>query len=158
MLLLGVGNVLFGDDGFGPEALTHFTDNYELPEDVHAMDVGTGVRKVLFALSLSEQVPEQIFILDAVDGGAGDGKIGEVPLESLSSGESGGFSLHHAPSGNLLRELRDRRGVKVHIVACDVGAVPEVVQPGLSPAVRQGVVTAARHLAERLGVRSRHSS
>jgi coenzyme F420 hydrogenase subunit delta len=155
VLILGVGNILFGDDGFGPEAVAHLKESYELPNDVYAMDVGTGVRKLLFTLSLSEQLPEEIFILDAVDGGRGDWQVGEIPLEALPSSKADDFSLHQLPSSNLLRELQDERGVKVTVVACDVGAVPQVIQAGLSTAAREGVVAAARHLAQRLGLKGK---
>lgn len=153
VLVLGVGNILFGDDGFGPQAVAHLAENYELPDDVYAMDVGTGARKLLFTLTLGERLPEEIVILDAVDGGRGDRQVGEIPLEALPGSKADDFSLHQLPSSNLLRELQDERGVKVTVVACDVGAMPQVIQASLSPAAREGAITAARHLAERLGLR-----
>jgi coenzyme F420 hydrogenase subunit delta len=155
VLILGVGNILFGDDGFGPGTVAHLEENYDLPDDAYAMDVGTGVRKLLFTLSLSEQLPEEIVILDAVDGGRGDRQVGEIPLEALPSSKVDDFSLHQLPSSNLLRELQDERGVKVTVVACDVGAVPQVIQADLSTAAREGVVAAAEHVAERLGLKEK---
>ena len=67
VLILGVGNLLFGDDGFGPAVADTLLRNYLIPEDIYVMDVGTGVRKLLFTLTLSEDRPEEIVIVDAVD-------------------------------------------------------------------------------------------
>src|SRR5450759_4566036 len=65
-LVLGVGNILFGDDGFGPEVVRRLIDHYRIPDDMYVMDVGTGARKILFTVTLSEVRPEEIVIVDAV--------------------------------------------------------------------------------------------
>ena len=39
--ILGVGNVLMGDDGFGPYVARTLGARYELPEHVEVQDVGT---------------------------------------------------------------------------------------------------------------------
>ncbi len=149
VLILGVGNVLCGDDGFGPTAVDHLIRHYHIPADVYVMDVGTGVRKLLFTLALGENLPEEIVIVDAVDGGKGDWRVGEIPLETLTTRHRNPLSLHDPPTSNLLRELQALRGVNVTVVACDVGAVPRTVRPGLSPRARRAVSVACRNLAER---------
>jgi hydrogenase maturation protease len=40
-LVLGLGNVLMGDDGLGPVAVRTFEAEYNLPPDVQAIDLGT---------------------------------------------------------------------------------------------------------------------
>ena len=149
VLILGVGNVLFGDDGFGPQVADHLARQYCLPDDVYVMDAGTGVRKILFTLSLSEARPAEIVVVDAVDWGREVGRVFDLPVEALPVTKLDDFSLHHAPTSNLLRELQDGCGVKVTVVACDVGAVPQMIQPGLSPSVDQAVAAAGRQIAER---------
>lgn len=151
VLVLGVGNVLFGDDGFGPAAVARLAQDHEVPDDVYVMDVGTGVRKLLFTLALSEALPEEIIVLDAVDGGRGDGRLGEVALDDLPVAKLDDFSLHQVPTSNLLRELRER-GVAVTILACDVNHVPSSIEVGLSPATEQAVAEASAMLAARLGL------
>ena len=44
VLIFGCGNVLFGDDGFGPQVVEYLTQHYKLPSDVYALDVGTSIR------------------------------------------------------------------------------------------------------------------
>jgi coenzyme F420 hydrogenase subunit delta len=149
VLVLGVGNTLFGDDGFGPEVVHHLMQNYRIPDDMYVMDVGTGVRKLLFTLALSDRQPEEIVILDAVNGGRGDGKVGEIPIDALPVSKMDDFSLHQVPASNMLHELQDRGEVKVAILACDVGVVPEMIQPGLSPDTARAVITASERIARR---------
>jgi coenzyme F420 hydrogenase subunit delta len=43
-LVFGWGNILFGDDGFGPAVVKYLQDNYPLPEEVLALDAGTSYR------------------------------------------------------------------------------------------------------------------
>jgi coenzyme F420 hydrogenase subunit delta len=152
VLVLGVGNLLFGDDGFGPEVVDFLSRHYRLPPDVCVLDVGTGARKLLFTLTLSEARPEQVVIVDAVDWGQGDGQVFEIPVEDLPVTKVDDFSLHQVPTSNMLRELQERCGVKVTVVACDVGAVPQMIQPGLSPPVAQAVGAAGRRIAARFGL------
>ncbi len=149
VLILGVGNMLFGDDGFGPEVVEHLTRHYRLPDDVCALDVGTGARKILFTVTLSETRPEEIVIVDAVDWGNSNGKILEIPVESLPVTKVDDFSLHQVPTSNMLRELQDQCGVKVTVIACDVGVIPQMIEPGLSAKTGEAVVAASQLIAER---------
>lgn len=154
VLILGVGNILFGNDGFGPEAIDHLTRHYALPDDIHALDVGTGARKVLFTVSLSETRPQEIVILDAVDWGQEIGSVSEIPVESLPITKVDDFSLHQVPTSNLLRELQDKCGVKVTVMACDVGPIPQVIEPGLSPNVQQSVIEVCQQISIRFPLKS----
>ncbi len=43
ILIFGCGNVLFGDDGFGPAAIEHLHQHHDLPETIMAEDVGTSI-------------------------------------------------------------------------------------------------------------------
>jgi coenzyme F420 hydrogenase subunit delta len=151
VLVLGVGNILFGDDGFGPVVADHLAGDYRIPEDMYVMDVGTGVRKLLVTLALSDNLPEEIIIVDAVDRGKGDGKISEIPPEELPVAKVDDFSLHHMPTSNLLLELQER-GTHITVLACDVGVVPQVIRPGLSPKTSRAAITATRRVADRLGL------
>ena len=154
VLILGVGNVLFGNDGFGPEVIDHLTRHCAIPEDVDILDVGTGARKVLFTVSLSETRPQEIVIVDAVDWGQEIGSVSEISVESLPITKIDDFSLHQVPTSNMLRELQDDCGVKVSVIVCDVGGIPQMIEPGLSSEIEAAVVTAARRIAERYGLKS----
>ena len=152
VLILGVGNMLFGDDGFGPEVVDHLTRHYHLPDDVCALDVGTGARKILFTVTLSESRPEEIVIVDAVDWGNSSGKILEIPVESLPVTKVDDFSLHQVPTSNMLRELQDQCAVKVTVIACDVGLIPQMIEPGLSAKTGEAVIAASQLIANRFNL------
>ncbi|MFQ5421624.1 MAG: hydrogenase maturation protease, partial [Anaerolineae bacterium] len=149
VLILGVGNVLFGDDAFGPEVADYILRHYQIPDDMYVMDVGTGVRKLLFTLTLSEKHPEEIIVVDAVDWGQDLGQVSEISASDLPVTKIDDFSLHQVPTSNMLHELQERCGVKVSVIACDVAVMPGMIQPGMSDVVRTAVVTAAKMLAER---------
>ncbi len=50
IIIAGVGNELFGDDGFGPAVIRALSE-YELPDNVKAMDVGLGGPHLVFSMS-----------------------------------------------------------------------------------------------------------
>ncbi len=147
VVILGVGNILFGDDGFGPEVANYLTSHYAIPDDIYVMDVGTGVRKLLFTITLSEVKPEKIVVVDAVDWGLDLGSLTVMSAADLPASKVDDFSLHQLPTSNLLRELQEDCGVIVTVVACDVSVMPGTIQPGLSPAIQNAVIAAAQLIA-----------
>ncbi len=148
ILIAGCGNKLFGDDGFGPEVVEYLTKNYSIPENVCLMDVGTGIRKILFTISLSESRPELIVIIDAVDKGRNPGEIFEISLDEIPEEKIDDFSIHQVPSSNLLKELQDLCSVKVRVMACQIKKIPETIQSGLSAPVKKAVPLMAQKIAE----------
>jgi coenzyme F420 hydrogenase subunit delta len=155
VLILGCGNWLFGDDGFGPAVIQHFCEQYVVPETVCAMDVGTGVRQVLFTLALSPNRPRKIVLVDAVDKGRTPGEIFELKLEDLPLEKSEGFSVHQAPSTNLARELR-KAGVRLKTFVCQVESIPQCVQPGLSAAVGNAIGEMCEKIVHELRTGEKH--
>jgi len=143
VLILGVGNVLFGDDGFGPAAANHLLKNCKIPSDVYVLDVGIGAGDVLFTVALSQEKPEKIIVLDAVDIGRKPGEIFELSIDDLPANKITDFSMHLFPATNLLKELRDQMGVDVIILACQAEQIPDSVSLGLSDSVRQALPKAA---------------
>ena len=149
VVILGVGNILFGDDGFGPEVANYLINHYAIPDDTYVMDVGTGVRKLLFTITLSDVKPEEIVVVDAVDWGQDIGSLSLMSAAELPTSKVDDFSLHQLPTSNLLCELQEDCGVKVTVVACDVSVMPGTIRPGLSNAVQRAVLAAAQLIADR---------
>jgi len=145
-LVLGVGNILFGDDGFGCAVVEHVEERYPVPEAVCLLDVGTGVRKLLFTLCLSSARPQRLLILDAIDAGRSPGEIFEIDPAEIPPVKLDDFSLHQLPTSNLLRELQESCGVEVRVLACQTGPLPEDISQGLSKAVGDAVPQAAEWL------------
>ncbi|MFQ6061110.1 MAG: hydrogenase maturation protease [Thermoplasmata archaeon] len=149
IVVLGCGNVLFGDDGFGPNVAEHLSRNYSLPEYALILDVGTSVRELLFTMLLSERRPENLIIVDAVDRGRTPGEIFEIPIEDIPERKTDDFSMHQVPTSNMLKELRDLANISVIVIACQVLRVPEEVEPGLSDPVSEAVPKACRIIYEK---------
>lgn len=147
MLILGVGNILFGDDGFGPAVVESLLSDYAVPDDIYIMDVGTGVRKLLFTLLLGDSHPLEIVIVDAVDWGHQIGEVKIISADELPITKIDDFSLHQVPTSNMLRELQERCQVKVSVVVCDVGVLPQRIEPGLSAEIAEAVRIASRKIA-----------
>jgi len=142
-VVLGVGNILFGDDGFGCAVVDYVESHYPVPEAVCLLDVGTGVRKLLFTLCLSPARPQRLLILDAIDAGRSPGEIFEIDPAEIPPVKLDDFSLHQLPTSNLLRELQETCGVEVRVLACQTGPLPEEISQGLSKAVSGAVPQAA---------------
>ena len=145
-LILGVGNILFGDDGFGPAVVDYLDKHCRAPEHVAILDVGTGAREILFNIALAEEKPNRIVIVDALDCQREPGDIFAVPIEDLPEKKIDDFSLHQLPTSNLLKELRDLCQVEVILLAAQPEYIPETVAYGLSKKLQDAVPKAAEHI------------
>ncbi|MGO8793923.1 MAG: hydrogenase maturation protease [Candidatus Sulfotelmatobacter sp.] len=154
IVVLGVGNILFGDDGFGCAVVDYVESHYPVPEAVSLLDAGTGVRKLLFTLCLSPMRPERLLILDAIDAGRTPGEIFEIDPSEIPPVKLDDFSLHQLPTSNLLRELQEGCGVEVRVLACQTGPLPEEIMQGLSKAVSDAVPKAAEWLVHEYFLRT----
>jgi coenzyme F420 hydrogenase subunit delta len=144
VLVLGCGNVLMGDDGFGPAVIHKLEQQYDLPDDVHAADVGTSVRDILFNVTLLERRPERIIIVDAAEHpGREPGEVYEISVDEIPHKKTIDYSFHQFPTTNLLKEIQDRCGIEVTIIAAQADGKLEEVRPGLSESMREAVRKAA---------------
>ena len=155
VVIFGCGNILLGDDGFGPTVVEKLYACGAVPAWAEVIDAGTSVREFLFDIALSEQRPELIVVIDAVDAGRPPGDVFEIPLDDIPAVKVSDYSLHQAPTSNLLRQLRDHCAVEVVVVACQVGEIPDEVKMGLSPKVEDAVARATQLIEKRFLQRDR---
>jgi coenzyme F420 hydrogenase subunit delta len=147
ILIFGCGNILFGDDGFGPAVVKHLQENYELPGDVLVQDVGTGIREILFDLALSEKKPDKLIIVDAVDyPDRAPGDVFEISVDGIPAKKTSDFSLHQFPTVNILKELQEETKIAIHIIVAQVAYLPEEVHPGLSAEITRALPEVCRRL------------
>ena len=149
VLILGCGNMLIGDDGFGPAVVQRLCENFPVPADVCVLDAGTSVREILFDTILSDKKPVTIVVVDAMDCGRQPGELFWLQIDALPQVKLDDFSMHQIPTSNLLRELRDLCGIEVIVMACQVSGPTDRVSPGLSTPVERAVEEAAALLAEK---------
>ena len=149
VLILGCGNILIGDDGFGPAVAQRLRGNFAIPADVCVFDAGTSVREILFDTVLSEKKPSKIVIVDAMDCAREPGELFMLDIDSLPKIKIDDFSMHQVPTSNMLRELRDHCGIEVIVIACQVANTcnSNSVNPGLSKLVEAAVKPAAESIA-----------
>jgi len=144
VLVLGCGNILFGDDGFGPAVIQHLRSREPVPDNACLIDCHTSVRTILFDVILSDVKPRTIIVVDAMQCGGEPGAVirirpGDIPEVKLCD-----FSMHQIPTSNLLRELAEYCGVDVQIIVCNPVHIPDEVAPGLSEKVKAAVADAAQ--------------
>ncbi|MFA5794489.1 MAG: hydrogenase maturation protease [Candidatus Brocadiia bacterium] len=150
ILVLGCGNILYKDDGFGPAVADYLNCNYRIPDNAAALNLGLSTRGFIFDMLLSEEKPRRLVIVDAMTvPGRKPGEVFELPLDGLIKEKIDDFSLHQGPTSNLLKELRDICGLEVVIIACQPQNIPGEMQSGLSEPVRQAVVKASQIIFER---------
>jgi coenzyme F420 hydrogenase subunit delta len=146
-LVLGCGNPLIGDDGFGPAVIQHLEKHYFLPDSVAAIDCGTSIRDILFDVLLSSQKPRKMIIVDVTDSpGLAPGEIREIDIDQIRPEKISDFSLHQFPTTNMLKEIKEETPVDVRVLVVQVSDMPDEVKPGLSKPLQ----TAIRPMCERV--------
>jgi hydrogenase maturation protease len=149
-LVLGLGNVLWADEGFGIRAAEALNAQWTFPSDVRVMDGGT---QGIFLLPWV-QTAKQLLILDAVDYGLAPGTLKLVTGEDVPSFMGvRKVSMHQAGFQEVLMSARltDQYPDRVALV----GVQPELLDDyggSLRPVVRaripEAVALAVRVLRE----------
>jgi coenzyme F420 hydrogenase subunit delta len=152
-LVLGCGNELFGDDGFGCAVARRLARAGCLPDGMLPLEVGTSARQVLFDVVLSPEKPRRVVVVDAVDMGRAPGEVWRIDAKELPEVKCDDFSMHQLPTSNLLRELAELAGVEVSCVVGQVAALPPEVAPGLSAPMERAVEQASRMILDATGSR-----
>ena len=147
VVIFGCGNVLLGDDGFGPAVIAALQP-CQLPERVSAIDVGTGIREYLLDyLMLPTLRPELLIVVDAgYEPGEKPGQVRRCDPAAIPAQKIHDFSLHQFPTVNLLRELQEETGITVVLFIAQTSAVPDHIAPGLSPPMLAAVEEAGQQI------------
>jgi hydrogenase maturation protease len=142
--VIGIGNVLLGDDGFGPTVIELLAAGWEMPEEVELVDAGTP------GLDLAHRLVgrETVFLVDAVNTRGTPGTVRTYQGEQLRELPLWVRVSPHDPSlqeALLLAELCDRKPASVTLF----GAVPASTEVGTgrSPALRQSAEFVAELVA-----------
>jgi coenzyme F420 hydrogenase subunit delta len=150
-LILGCGNPLIGDDGFGPAVIQHLEKYYSLPDSTAAIDCGTSIRDILFDLLLSPQKPRKMIIVDVTDcPGLAPGDIREIDVSQIRPEKISDFSLHQFPTTNMLNEIKKETPIDVKVFVAQVSGLPAEVAPGLSEPVREAIPRMCERILEEI--------
>ncbi len=141
ILVLGCGNVLFGDDGFGytvinelkkmknknstsyPSSNSAIDSAYESilnSKNVELIDAGTGASHFILSL-IDENTPiKKIIIIDAIDYGLKAGELKKLYPEDLPKIDKYRVDAHDMPLANMLIELNKKYGIDVVVIGCQI--------------------------------------
>jgi len=152
VLVAGIGNIFFHDDGFGPavaaamlSAASPTPAGAPLPDGVRVVDYG--IRGMHLAYDLLEGY-DALLIVDALPGAKAPGELTVLEVGSDDLG-AGGFDAHSMDPVSVLASLGALGGKlpRTLVVGCQPGDVGEGI--GLTPEVSRAVET-ARVLVNRL--------
>jgi hydrogenase maturation protease len=117
VLVLGVGNILLGDEGTGVRVIQKLEEEYAFSENVELFDGGTLGLKLLEPICRSDFA----IVVDIVRGGGAPGTIYRIPEKDLPKKIPYKSSLHEL---NIVETL---------IYADELGNKPETVVIGIEP-------------------------
>jgi len=134
-LVLGLGNVLCGDDGLGVAAVERLRRRFALPDEISLVDGGT----LGLALLPTLEEARSVWILDAVAADAPPGTLVALAGEAVEPALRDRLSPHQIGVADLLDALHWRGTWPAQLRV--LGLVPESLELrlGLSPAVARGL-------------------
>jgi len=149
ILIVGCGNVLFEDDGFGPaviQALQEYFKEHELPENTMLIDAGTSAPHFIF--SLPQESWKKLIVVDIVDSGAESGTVRRFEVTEIPRGTY--TDAHSWSVEEPLHELSKK--MEVFVVGCQPESVsaPDVVM-GLTKSVEDAIPKAVKIILEEMG-------
>ena len=146
--ILGIGNVLIGDDAVGPTVVSHLDAFWEFPEGVVLEDIGTPSLDLAGRLATFDAV----ILVDAVSAKAEPGTIRNYTIDQILRHPPGLRLSPHDPSLKetlLTVQMLDECPKSVVLV----GIVPESLEGfGLTEAVEAAVPHAADEVVRQLAV------
>ena len=144
--VIGLGNPLMGDDGFGLAVLDVLRAHWTRPEGVTLVDGGTWGMNLLPVIEDAGAV----ILVDAIDAGWPPGTPIELERDELPRLFSHKLSPHQVDLQDTLAAAELRGRLPLHVAA--IGAQPATVALGmrLTPALAARVDTVAELVATRL--------
>ena len=103
-LILGCGNILRGDDGFGPMVIQLLERDYKIPPEVKILDAGLGCGEVLLNLTVDEERPRRGIVVDAVELGLTAGEVRVFDASDLKIHKS--LSRHQFPDRKVWLRIK----------------------------------------------------
>jgi len=129
-VVLGLGNVLHGDDGAGAQAINRLREDARIPSDASLVEGGTlGLELLPYVWDAS-----RLIVIDAVDIGETPGTVVRLEGEELNS-LPGNSSVHQLGVSDLLVALRVLGGKQPSVVLLGVQPASTDWSTKLSPAV-----------------------
>lgn len=151
ILVVGCGNILFQDDGFGPRVAMELA-NYDLPPGIRVIDAGTGAPHLIF--TLLDDKCRKLIILDCIHWGAKPGTLRKFTVDELPKGKF--IDAHNWTLSEPLHGLKGK--VDMVIIGCQPAKVsdPDIVME-LTPEVEKAIPDAIKMVFTELGIDYEHT-
>lgn len=145
ILIIGLGNVMRGDDGAGPELIRRLNNSnlVAINPQLFLMDVGEVLENYLE--KIVKYKPNTILLVDAVDFEAPPGSVKIIDIETIKN-ES--FSAHNISLKLTLKYLKERTNADIFIL----GIQPKSLEMNskLSEPVKQAIKQIEEYLTKNL--------
>ncbi|MDV0444662.1 Hydrogenase 3 maturation protease [Methanimicrococcus sp. At1] len=155
-LILGCGNILLADDGFGFAVVQRLNEmkqtNPELnSEKIAIIDAGTGASHFILSLIDEETKIKKVIIADIIDYGLNPGELTKLYPEDLPNIPKYHIDAHDMPLAGMLNDIHERFGVEIVVIGCQYKylSAPDVCLE-LSDEVTAAVDKAAEMVLEEL--------
>ncbi|WP_456373886.1 coenzyme F420-reducing hydrogenase, FrhD protein [Methanocaldococcus sp.] len=146
ILVVGCGNLLFGDDGFGCEVVKKLENI--VPENVEVIDAGAS--GAYYLMTLVDEDIKKIIVVDAIEFGLKPGTLKKIDVDELPNLRKYSFDAHNVPLAPFLKELHNK-GVEVVVIGCQGKEFTmPYIKPGLSKEVSEAVDRAVEMVLEEI--------
>ena len=124
-VVLGIGNIILSDEGFGVRVVEYLEKNFSFPENVSLIDGGTlGVELTHFVTGT-----KRLLIIDSINGGAEPGQIFHLRNDEIKNHFAQKLSAHEVGIQDVLTIL-ELSGKKIPHVEL-IGAQPFSLEAGV---------------------------
>jgi hydrogenase maturation protease len=140
VVIVGIGNILLGDEGVGVHLVREIAGNPLLPKSVKCIDGGTASYDILYACGECRH----IIILDAIKAGGKTGTIYKMDIEEWRRSQRA--SLHDICLLDAISTAQILRGFQIPVRI--IGVDPGDISPGLelSPPVKKRIKELAAYV------------
>ncbi len=150
IVIVGCGNPLFGDDGFGPAVIEEM-EKLTLPDNVTILDGGAGAPHFIFNF-LDPEVTKKLIVVDIADFNAPPGSVSKMSGREL---KPGAYVDPHSWDGvDQLCRIRDV--IDTTVVLCQPAKAIKKgdaeVEMGLSDEVQSAIPKAIQVVLAEIGV------
>lgn len=134
-LIIGCGNTLYGDDGFGPEVIRYIKENnIEFPGDTCIIDGATSAPHYIF--TLPQEKWKNIIIIDIASLNEKSGTIKVLDLDQIRE-EDRYMDVHGLSATYPLHDLKDEINIKLIVIQPE--NVPMEMKMGLSKVLEDNI-------------------
>lgn len=124
--VLGIGNIILSDEGFGVRVVEHIKKSFQFPENVQLIDGGTlGVELTQFITGT-----QKLLIIDSIDGGKQAGTLYKLTGDKIRTHFSEKISAHEVGIQDVLTMLELTNKMIPEVVV--IGAQPFSLEAGVN--------------------------